>query len=146
VKCDAASSDYVQGTLHLLRNGDMDKIARAFKLQPSEIVRVTLAAGSVASTGPSEGQIALALTNPDGSLSYAYSANGLGFWIAADGSASSWGTAPAYFEYTPETYSLVYGHKHGSSVQGNTYTICPTLVYNCEGKLYKAEVILKMKF
>ena len=146
VKCDAASSDYVQGTLHLLRNGDMDKIARAFKLQPSEIVRVTLAAGSVASTGPSEGQIALALTNPDGSLSYAYSANGLGFWIAADGSASSWGYAPVYFEYNSGAYSLAYGHKPGSSLKDATYTIRPTLVYNYKGKLYRAVLTLKMEF
>ncbi|MCO6026316.1 DUF6055 domain-containing protein [Prevotella cerevisiae] len=146
VSCEFGSSNYVQGTLDLLSNGDMGRIAKAFKLQPSEIASVTLAPGSVPLSGPSEGHIAVALTNPDGSLSYAYSANGLGFWVAADGSASSWGKAPVYFEYNPRTYSLAYGHKPGSSVQNTTYSMRPTLVYNHKGKLYKAVLSLKMKF
>lgn len=144
--CDATSADYVQGTLRLLDNGDMGRIAKAFKMQPAEIAAATLAAGSVPEGGPADGQVAVALTNPDGSLSYAYSANGTGFWIAADGSASSWGSAPVYFEYDSGSYALAYGHKPGAPQAGTTYTIRPTLVYNHGGKLYKAVITIEMKY
>lgn len=146
VSCDASSSDYQLGSLNLLSNGDMGKIAKAFKMQPSEIVAATLAAGDVTSAGPAEGQIAVALTNPDGSLSYSYSANGTGFWVAADGSASSWGEAPVYFEYSADTYGLNYGHNPGKTASGKSYVLKPTFVYNYGGKLYKAVVSLTMKF
>lgn len=66
----------------------MQKIAVAFKMQPSEIAGATLDAGTVKAdgfSGPAEGKVAVGLTNPDGKVSYAYSANGIGFWIAADG-------------------------------------------------------------
>ncbi len=146
VTLDASATDYALGTLNLLTSGDMGKIARAFKLQPSQIASATLAAGSVPADGPADGQVAIALTNPDGTLSYAYSANGTGFWIAADGTASSWGSSPVYFEYNYTGYSLAYGHKPGASVAGTTYTIRPTMVYNKGGKLYRAVIELKMKF
>lgn len=146
LNCDAASADYVQGTLRLLDNGDMGKIAKAFKLQPSEIAAATLAAGSVPEDGPAEGQVAVALTQPDGSLSYAYSANGTGFWIDAAGKASGWGTAPVYFEYSSGAFTLDYGHKPGLPQAGTSYTIRPTLVYNHGGKLYKAVVKLVLSY
>ncbi|MCH4018783.1 MAG: DUF6055 domain-containing protein [Prevotella sp.] len=146
VTCDASSTNYIQGTLNLLSNGDMTKIAQAFKIQPSVIAAATLSSGSVPSNGPGNGKIAIALTNPDGALSYAYSANGTGFWMTSDGSASTWGSSPVYFEYNSETFSLVYGHNPGKTIKGTTYTIRPTIVYNQGGKLYKAEIILKMKF
>lgn len=143
---DYASADYQLATMNLLNNGDMAKIAKAFKMQPAEIAAATLAAGTVPADGPADGQVAIALTNPDGSLSYAYSANGTGFWIAADGSASTWGSAPVYFEYNYGGYSLAYGHNPGQSVKGTTYIIRPTMVYNKGGKLYKAVISLQMKF
>lgn len=146
LQCDAASADYVQGMLRLLDNGDMGQIARAFRMQPSAIAAATLAAGSVPEGGPAEGQIAVALTQPDGTLSYAYSANGTGFWIAADGKAGSWGTAPVFFEYDGGSFALGYGHKPGVPQAGKTYTIRPTLVYNHGGKLYKAVVTVQMKY
>jgi hypothetical protein len=146
VSCDASSAEYLLGSLNLLNNGDMGKIAQAFKMQPSEIAAATLAAGDVTAEGPAEGQIAVALTNPDGSLSYSYSANGTGFWVAADGSASSWGEAPIYFEYSADTYGLNYGHHPGKTESGKSYVLKPTFVYNHGGTLYKAVVTLTMKF
>lgn len=143
---DYTSTDYQLATMNLLNNGDMTTIAKAFKMQPSEIAAATLAAGTVPASGPADGQVAIALTNPDGSLSYAYSANGTGFWVAEDGSASAWGSAPVYFEYNYGGYTLAYGHNPGKSVQGTTYTIRPTMVYNKGGKLYKAVITIKMKF
>lgn len=146
VNLDASSADYVLGTMNLLNNGDMGKIAKAFKIQPAEIAAGTLAAGSVTANGPTEGKIAIANTNPDGSISYAYSANGTGFWIMADGTAGKWGDSPVYFEYNFTGYSLAYGHKPGATTKDKSYTIRPTMVYMKDGKLYKAVIDLQMNF
>lgn len=146
VHLDATSQSYVLGIFNLLNSGDMSQIAKAFRLQPSAIAAATLAAGSVPADGPANGQIAIALTQPDGSLSYKYSAVGTGFWIAANGQAAAWGNSPVYFEYNPTNFCLAYGHKPGSSVAGSSYTIKPTMVYNKGGKLYKAVITLHMKF
>lgn len=98
-------------------------------------------------TGPADGKVAVGLTNPDGSVSYAYSANGIGFWIAEDGSAGVWGDGTKiYFEYDAGGYALTVGHKPGASEKGKTYTIKPTMVYNKNGKLHKAVITIKMKF
>ena len=146
IDLNSASQDYPLHTYNLLGNGDMAKIAKAFRIQPSSIAAATVARKALPESGPAEGQVAIALTNPDGSLSYAYSANGTGFWIAADGSASTWGDGTVYFEYTASGYSLVIGHKPGASAAGTTYTIRPTMVYNKGGKLYKAVLEINMKF
>ncbi len=90
--------------------------------------------------------MAVGITNPDGTISYAYSANGIGFWIAADGTGSTWGSSPIYFEYNSGAYTLTVGHVPGGSEQGKTYVIKPTFVYNCGGTIYKAVVEVSMKF
>lgn len=149
VSLDASSDSYPLKTFNLLNEGVMETIAKAFKMQPSEIAGATLDAGTVSAegfAGPSDGQVAVGLTNPDGTVSYAYSANGIGFWIAADGSASSWGSAPIYYEYDAGGYGLTVGHNPGSTEKGKTYTIKPTMVYNKGGKLHKAVITVKMKF
>lgn len=149
VSLDASSESYPLHTFNLLNEGVMQKIAKAFKLQPSEIASATLEAGTVKAdgfSGPAEGKVAVGLTNPDGKVSYAYSANGIGFWIAADGTASSWGDAPIYYEYDAVGYGLTVGHNPGHSEKGKTYTIKPTMVYNKGGKLHKAVITIKMKF
>ena len=149
VSLDASSESYPLHTFNLLNDGVMEKMAKAFKLQPSEIASATLEAGTVKAdgfSGPADGKVAVGLTNPDGKVSYAYSANGIGFWIAADGTASSWGDAPIYYEYDAGGYGLTVGHNPGLSEKGKTYTIKPTMVYNKGGKLHKAVITVKMKF
>lgn len=150
VSLDASSQEYPLHTFNLLDDGVMEKIAKAFKMQPSEIAAATLDRTAVESSKgfsePSDGKIAIGLTNSDGSISYTYSANGIGFWISADGNASSWGEAPVYYEYNTGAYALTVGHNPGSTAKGTTYTIKPTLVYNKGGKLYKAVITVKMKF
>lgn len=42
VSLDASSESYPLHTFNLLNNGVMEKIAKAFKLQPSEIASATL--------------------------------------------------------------------------------------------------------
>ena len=120
------------------------------KLQPSEIASATLEAGEVKDegfTGPADGKVAVGLTNPDGSVSYAYSANGIVFWIAEDGYAGVWGDdTKIYFEYDAGGYALIVGHKPGVSEKSKTYIIKPTMVYNKGGKFHKAVITIKMKF
>lgn len=149
VNLDAASPDYPLHTFNLLSEGVMTKVAKAFKMQPSDIAGATVDDATVRTegfTGPADGKVAVGLTNPDGSLSYAYSANGIGFWIAADGSASFWGDSPVYFEYDSGSFALTVGHNPGNSVAGTTYVIKPTMVYNKDGKTYKAVINISMKF
>ena len=149
VSLDASSESYPLHTFNLLNDGVMEKIAKAFKLQPSEIAGATLDAGTVKAagfSGPADGKVAVGMTNPDGKVSYAYSANGIGFWIAADGTASSWGDAPIYYEYDASGYGLTVGHNPGHSEKSKTYIIKPTMVYNKGGKLHKAVITIKMKF
>ena len=70
VSLDASSESYPLHTFNLLNNGVMEKIAKAFKLQPSEIASATLEAGDVKAegfTGPADGKVAVGLTNPDAS-------------------------------------------------------------------------------
>ncbi len=150
---DYTSTSYGLKTYNLLSEGVMAKIAQALKLQPAEIASATLDAATAsaayaadASWTPSEGQVAVGITNPDGTISYAYSANGIGFWIEKDGTGSSWGSSPIYFEYTSGAYSLTIGHVPGGSEQGVTYVIKPTFVYNYGGTIYKAVVEISMNF
>jgi PKD repeat protein len=56
-------------------------------------------------------------------------ANGYGFWYAADGSVTSWGAdARTYLEFNPETYSIALGHYPGQAVAGDKFTIKYALV------------------
>lgn len=150
INLDASSTDYPLHTFNLLNEGVMQKIAVAFKMQPSEIAGATLDDATVKAdgfNGPAEGKVAVGLTNPDGSISYAYSANGIGFWIAEDGTAGVWGDGTKiYFEYNVGAYGLTVGHKPGATEKGKTYTIKPTMVYNKGGQLHKAVITVKMKF
>lgn len=148
VNLDASSEDYALHTFNLLSGNTMALFAQAFKMQPADIASATVDAATASAEGfaPAEGQVAVGLTNPDGSISYAYSANGLGFWIAADGSASSWGDAPVFFEYNPGAFTLTVGHRPGGSVEGTTYTIRPTFVYVKDGVAYKGVVDIMMRF
>ncbi len=153
LELDYTSTSYALASINLLSEGYMAEIAQAFKLQPADIVSLTLDASTASAAynadntwTPSDGQVAVGITNPDGSITYAYSAYGIGFWIEADGTGSSWGSAPIYFEYNSGAYTLTVGHAPGGSEQGKTYVIKPTFVYNCGGTLYKAVVEVSMKF
>lgn len=146
VSCDASLQAYEQGSINLLNKGVMDKISVAFKLQPAEIAAATTAPTYGTTGSPSEGTIVVGLTGTTGTVNYKYTANA-GFWCDASGNAAAYGnTAPIYFEYTPNIYSLSYGHKGGLTTSGSTYTIKPTFVYTKNGMQYKATITLKMNY
>lgn len=142
---DSSQDIYELGSMNLLDNGDIIKIAKAFRMQPSEISAKTVS--KVPSGGPGEGQVAVGLTQSNGSISYDYTANGAGFWCRKNGDKGSWNNNdPVYFEYDPSTFRLAYGHRYGVTAAGSEYVIKPTLVYQKDGVLYKAVIALTLRF
>ena len=103
---------------------DVIEIAKAFVMQPSDIV----AAIPADRANVQSGQVKIAAVLPDGSLSYNYTANGYGFWYGADGSVQSWGVAYTYMEYDKNAWTCQFGvHPDrvasGDIAPGNRYTI-----------------------
>ena len=103
---------------------DVIEIAKAFVMQPSDIVSAIPADRANVQSAA----VKIAAVLPDGTLSYNYTANGYGFWYGADGSVQSWGAAYTYMEYTPGTWSCQFGvHpdkvKSGNIKAGDQYTV-----------------------
>ena len=145
LNCNAASADYVQGTIQISGN-ELKKLAQAFVMQPSVLSGAILPIAANTTVELAEGKIALGLLQPGGSINYTYTANA-GFYCKADGSQGSWGdNDPLWFEYDKDSFILTYGHKPGCSVAGTKYTIKPVLVYTKGGKQYKATFTLNMQF
>lgn len=144
--CDAGNESYELGAIDLQATGGLTRIAQAFAMQPSQISANTqgIAPGSTAS--PAEGRITLGLLQPDGTVSYTYTANG-GFYCTADGYAGSWSDGdPVWFEYDPATFVVTYGHFPGQTVAGRTYTMQPVLAYVKDGTEYHATLRLNLNF
>ena len=145
VNGDAASSEYIQGTIQLQGN-DLKKLAQAFVMQPTVLSGNTIAIANGTTAQPAEGKIALGLLQPDGSINYTYTAN-VGFYCKADGSQGSWGdNDPLWFEYDKDQFIITYGHKPGCTTAGTKYVVKPVLVYTKGGKQYKATFTLNMQY
>ena len=145
VKCNAASEDYIQGSIQL-QGSDLKKLAQAFVMQPSVLSGATLPIAAGQTAEPAEGKVALGLIQSDGKITYQYTAN-VGFWCNAKGDLDNWGdTAPVYVEYDKDSFTLTYGHRFGVSKVGEKYTLKPVLVYTKGGKQYKATITLNMQF
>lgn len=126
----SASAGYAGPSFEL--EDDVFEIARAFVMKPSDIVA---ALGDFTNVRTSS--VKLVAVNPDGTLDTSYmakdadsyySANGFGFWYAADGSVTTWGSAYTFMEYTPSTWTCNFGvHPNrvesGDIKPGDTYTI-----------------------
>ncbi|MBR2456687.1 MAG: DUF4859 domain-containing protein [Bacteroidaceae bacterium] len=145
VNCDVDMNTWELGKIDLRGNGGLKQIAQAFVLDPAVLSSNTLSIVVGETANPKEGKVAFGLTQPDGSISYTYTAN-VGFWIAADGAASPYGDAPVFVEYNKDSFVLTYGHLFGATEKGTTYTVKPTFVYVKDGKEYKATITLNMKF
>ena len=123
-----ASAGYL-GT-RLTFEDDVISIAKAFVMQPSDIV----AAIPANRDNIKNGTVKIAAVEPDGSLSYNYTANGYGFWYGADGSVQQWRDAYVYVEYDKNSWTCQFGvHPEKVSVgtikRGDTYTIRFAFVY-----------------
>ncbi len=113
------------GSFYTLDDDDIVAIAKAFVMQPSEIV----AAIPADRANVQSGKVKLAAVEPDGTLSYNYTANGYGFWYGADGSVQGWGVnSYVYMEYDVSSWSCQFGvHPDrvsaGQMKTGDKYTI-----------------------
>ena len=146
LKCDASLGEYTIGTLDFASNGALEKIATAFALQPATLSGSTLPIANGQTAQPAEGKIAFGLQQPDGTISYSYTANA-GFYCTADGSQGSWGAGDLlWIEYDKDNFVLTYGHYPRKTVAGTKYVVRPVLVYTKGGKQYKAVITLNMQF
>ncbi len=146
LKCDASSGEYVLGNLDFSADGTLEKIATAFAMQPAAIAAATVTPSNGTTAQPAEGKIVLGLLQPNGTISYTYTANA-GFYVKADGSQGSWSDGdPLWFEYAKDTFIMSYGHYPGKSKAGTKYVVKPVLVYTKGGKQYKATITLNMQF
>lgn len=140
------SEDWALGSVNFADNGDLAKIAKAFVMESSELSGNTLAIASGTTATPAEGKVAFGLLQPDGTITYTYTANG-GFFCKADGSVGSYGDGdPIFVEYDKAKFSLSYGQYPGKPEVGKKYTVKPVLVYTKDGKQYKAVIELVLQF
>ena len=137
LECDAATSGYELERINLKNNAEL---AQAFVMLPDDMESIVVASSS----NPTANKIVFGLTQPDGSITYDWTANA-GFYIQADGYLGSWSNGdPIWVELSGLT--LVCGHYPGKSVAGTKYVIKPTLVYTKGGKQYQAVVTVTMQF
>lgn len=107
-----------------LSGAELIKIARAFVLQPSEIISKL---GS--------GVVKYGTVDVTGKLTTeGYTANGYGYWYGLDGSVQTWGNGYVFAEYAQDTWTFQLGcHPDkvsaGTLKKGDKVTIKPTFVY-----------------
>lgn len=144
--CDAATEGYDLGTIDLQSNGDLQKLAQAFVLQPGVLSGNTLIISNDQTVNPTEGKVVLGLLQTNGTYSYTYTAN-TGFYCTADGNSGSWSdNDPIWVEYDKDAFVFKFGHKPGYSVVEKKYVIKPTLVYTKDEKQYKATFAISLQF
>ena len=112
------------GTFFSLEDDDIVSVAKGFVMQPSDII----AAIPADRANVQSGKVKIAAVEPDGTLSYNYTANGYGFWYGADGDVQSWSAAYIYMEYDVSSWSCQFGvHpdrvSSGAMQEGDRYTI-----------------------
>lgn len=136
----ADASAYSGTTVSLNGNGDITKVAEALVLQPSAIAAALLGAKET----PKEGKIAFAAVEPDGSLNYNTTANGLGFWFDSTGAVIGWGSdndSKVFSEFTAENFNFSIGQYPGKSSAGDKYTIKEALVYTKNAAQYRVTFV-----
>ena len=139
----ADATAYSGTTVNLNTNGDISKVAQAFVLQPSAITASLLSAKAT----PVEGKIAYAAVEPTGSLNYATTGNGYGFWNDSQGNVIAWGKdndSRLFSELSPGTFEFSIGQYPGKSKAGDKYTIKDALVYTKEGKQYRVTFVFNV--
>ena len=139
----ADATAYSGTTVNLNTNGDISKVAQAFVLQPSAITASLLSAKAT----PVEGKIAYAAVEPTGSLNYATTGNGYGFWNDSQGNVIAWGKdndSRLFSELSPGTFEFSIGQYPGKSKAGDKYTIKDALVYTKGGKQYQVTFVFNV--
>ena len=134
---NVSAADGYAGPAVTFEDEDFVIIGKAFVMQPSEI------AASIAADRANyqKGKVWIGALQPDGSISYEYTANGYGFWFDPEGKVTPWGGSPTvYTEYSVPSWTFQLGTKPGAVQAGETYTIRPVFVYGN----YQAVVTIHM--
>jgi len=120
------AADGYSGPAIVLDEDDLMEIGKAFVMQPYDIAsKIAADRANVQS-----GEVKFAAVEPDGSLSYNYTANNYGFWFAGDGSVCGWGAdATVFSEFSQASWTFQLGSYPGHVSAGETYTIRQALVY-----------------
>ena len=139
----ADASAYSGTTVNLNDNGDIRKVAQALVMQPSAITSAMLGAKET----PQEGKIAFAAGEPDGSLNYNTTANGLGFWYNSQGVVISWGIdndSKIFSEFSPGSFEFTIGQYPGKSKAEDKFTVKEALVYTKNGQQYRVTFVFNI--
>lgn len=139
----ADALNYSGATVDLKTNGDLQKIAQSFVLQPSVLIANMLPA----KTDPQEGKIAFGAILPTGLLSYSTTANGYGFWFNSQGNITNWGSdndSKIFVEFSTTDFSFTIGQYPGKSNPGDSYVIKEALIYTVGGITYQASFVFNI--
>lgn len=137
------SVDYTGTSVSLIDNGDIDKVADALLMESSAIEAALLAAQET----PQEGKIAFAAVEPDGTLNYATTANGFGFWFDSAGAVIGWGgdnDSKLFSEFTATDFTFSIGQFPGKSGSGDTYTVKEAFVYTKDSVEYQITFVFNI--
>ena len=120
---------YSGESISLMENGDISKIAQAFKIQSSNILELLLSPGEL----PQEGKIAFGAIEPTENINYYTTANGHGFWFDSGGNVVEWGDKSMLFaEFTSTDFLFSIGQFPGRCIVGDKFTIKEAFIYTLE--------------
>lgn len=102
-------------------------LGTAFQLQGNELTGKIV---NYSATGPKDGQIMFYAENRGGSLvKQNPTANGYGYWYAANGNVSSYANGYTFAEFSPSSLTFNLGQYPGRNTNGTTRTIRQALKY-----------------
>lgn len=102
-------------------------LGTAFQLQGNELTGKIV---NYSATGPKDGQIMFYAENRGGSLvKQNPTANGYGYWYAANGNVSSYANGYTFAEFSPSSLTFNLGQYPGRNSNGTTRTIRQALKY-----------------
>ena len=143
---NSSIADYNLGNIDLTSDDAIKSLAQAFVMRTSDLSSNTLDIYGSEGITPTDGKIVLGLLQNDGTYSFNYTASS-GFYCTADGDVGTWGNDdPIWIEYDKESFIFTYGHKPGTTVPGQKYTIKPVLIYTKNDIQYKATFIINIQF
>ena len=133
-------NDYT-GTTFNLNVEDLNEIAKAIVMQPSDIVTNLNAPDE----GPVDGKIAFAAVEANDDLVYKTTANGYGFWYNNIGSVVNWGDhSNLFIEFDPNGLEFKIGQYPNKNKVGDNYTLKNALVYTKNGKQYLITLVFNI--
>lgn len=122
-----ASANAYSGTTLTVGGEANAMVGTAFQLNTSDLTSKIV---NYSSAGPQVGQIMFYAENRSGSLvKQTPTANGYGYWYAANGNVSNYSNGYTFAEFTPSSMSFNIGQYPGKNSNGTTRTIRQALKY-----------------